>query len=170
LNNRSLPVWVEEGEDTKGLPSSKVIASINDMPPNVHGFIYRIRFVDGTQYIGKKNVYSTRTVVARKNGKPRDNVVDTVWKNTGKGFRQKYEVIQVESNWKSYCGSSKECQNRVPVKREILDYAFNKYQLTYKETEALFFYQVLEDNTYLNDNILGKFFPRQELFDDGSGI
>ena len=149
MNSKSLPVWVEEGEDAKGLPSSKVIASINDMPPNVHGFIYRIRFVDGTQYIGKKNVYSTRTVAAKKNGKPRD---------------------KVESNWKIYCGSSKECQNRVPVKREILDYAFNKYQLTYKETEALFFYQVLEDNTYLNDNILGKFFPRQELFDDGSDI
>jgi hypothetical protein len=166
MNNRSLPTWIESYEDEKGKPVTAIIDSIDKMPKNVIGFIYRIRFVDGTQYIGKKNIYSTRTVMARKNGKPRDNVIDNIWKNTGKGYRQKYEVLQIESNWKSYCGSSKECANRVPIEREILDYAYNKYQLTYKETEALFFYQVLEDETYLNDNILGKFFRGDRLFEN----
>lgn len=163
MNNRSLPVWVEEGEDAKGLPSSKVIASINDMPPNVHGFIYRIRFVDGTQYIGKKNIYSTRTLKARQDGKPHPNTIDNIWRNTGKGYRQKFDVVKVESDWKIYCGSSKQCKIRVPDYREILDYAYNKYQLTYREAEALFFHQVLEDEIYLNDNILGSFYRSEDL-------
>ena len=164
MNNKSLPDWVEaEGLDSKH-PSVKVIKSIEDMPKGAYGFIYRIRFVDGTQYIGKKNIYGTRTLKARKDGKPHVGTIDNVWKNTGKGYRQKYDIVQVESNWKIYCGSSSQCKIRVPDYREILDYAYNKYQLTYREAEALFFYQVLEDETYLNDNILGSFYRSEDLF------
>lgn len=163
MNSKSLPAWIEsEGFDTQRI-SGKIINSINDMPNGVYGFIYHIRFVDGTQYIGKKNVYSTRTIKARKDGKPHEGTIDYVWKNTGKGYRQKYDVVQVESDWKTYCGSSKQCKIRVPDYREILDYAYNKYQLTYREAEALFFYQVLEDESFLNDNILGSFYRSEDL-------
>ena len=163
MNNKSLPDWIEsEGFDLKH-PSLKIIKSIDDMPKGAYGFIYRIRFVDGTQYIGKKNIYSTRTVKARQDGKPHPNTIDNIWRNTGKGYRQKFDVVKVESDWKTYCGSSKQCKIRVPDYREILDYAYNKYQLTYREAEALFFHQVLEDESYLNDNILGSFYRSEDL-------
>ena len=163
MNKKSLPDWVEpEGFDPKR-PILKIVKSIDDMPKGTYGFVYRIRFVDGTQYIGKKNIYSTRTLKARKDGKPHEGTIDCVWKNTGKGYRQKFDIVQIESDWKTYYGSSKQCKIRVPDSREILTYAYNKYQLTYYEAEALFFHQVLEDETYLNDNILGSFYRSEDL-------
>ena len=163
MNNKSLPDWTEAEDIDAKHSSVKIIHDIKDMPKDVYGFIYRIQFVDGTKYIGKKNIYGTRTVKARMDGKPHPNTIDIVWKNTGKGYRQKYDIVQVESDWKNYCGSSKRCKIRIPLVREILDYAYNKYQLTYREAEALFFYQVLEDETYLNDNILGSFYRSEDL-------
>jgi hypothetical protein len=35
-----------------------------------------------------------------------------------------------------------------------------KKQLTYWETKSLFHYNVLEDERYMNDNILGKFYRK----------
>ena len=45
-------------------------------------------------------------------------------------------------------------------KREILEFAFNKKHLTYLETKYLFCNNVLENEEYINDNILGKFFRK----------
>lgn len=134
------------------------ITSIKQMPEKVYGFIYCIEYKDGKKYIGKKNLYSVRTLKALKSGKCRDNTIERVYKNTGKGYRQGYDRVRCESNWLTYKGSREKTHKSDVNKKHILAYAFSKYQLTYLETYYQFKYQVLEDNEFLNDNILGKFY------------
>lgn len=138
--------------------TKELVCSIKDMPKNVMGFVYLITYVDNSMYIGKKNLYSTRTVKARKDGKFRPNTLERIYRNTGKNFRQAYDLIKVESNWKTYLGSHKECQIRIPEQKEILQYAFTNLQLTYLEAKWLFSCSVLERTDFINDNILGKFY------------
>lgn len=143
----------------------KIISSIEDMPKNVIGFVYRIVFTDGKQYIGKKNLYSISKVKPLKSGKPRANRISEIKLNTGYGYRETYEVIKKESNWKTYQGSHKDCKNKTPEQKYIIAYAYNKLELTYLEAKALFTYSVLERPSFLNDNILGSFY-RSALYDD----
>jgi len=153
----TLPPWtIARGDKVMAFKALEV-NSIDDMPKGTYGFIYRITFMDGMKYIGKKNIYSVRTKTALKNGKVREGA-ERIYKNTGKGFRQAFDIVKAESDWKSYCGSHKECKIRKPKIREILHYAFNKLQLTYLEAKYLFACEVLEDETYINDNILGSFY------------
>ena len=46
------------------------------------------------------------------------------------------------------------------LKREILEIAYHKKELTYLECKYQFTLGVLESRSYLNDNILGKFFDK----------
>ena len=48
--------------------------------------------------------------------------------------------------------------------REIIIFTSTKKQLTYFETKLQFVNEVLENDEYLNSNILGKFF-RKDLYD-----
>ena len=146
---------------------NKEIKSIEDMPEGVIGFVYELTFTDNTKYIGKKNLYTTRTIKALKNGKLRDNAIKCVYRNTGKGFRQKFDVIKKESNWKVYQGSAKECKNKTVARKEIIQYAFSNQELTYLEAKMLFKYGVLENANYINDNILGKFY-RGKLYGESA--
>ena len=157
---KSLPAWKMQTDDPQVY---EFIDSIKKFPKDVYGFIYEIVFIDGTRYIGQKALWSTKRVKARKDGKLHPNTITCEWKNTGKGFRQKYDIVCTESDWKKYYGSSKQCKERIPVSREIIDIAYNKYQLTYLEAKYLFFYEVLENDTYLNDNILGSFYRSEKL-------
>ena len=134
------------------------ITSISQIPENAIGFIYLIEFIDGTKYIGKKNLYSIRIMKSLKSGKSRFNTINYIFKNTGKGFRQKYDVIKVESDWLSYQGSNVNCKNKTVKNKYILQFAYNKLELTYLEAKELFKNEVLENNEFLNDNILGTFF------------
>lgn len=134
------------------------INSINDMPEGVIGFVYKLTFTDNTKYIGKKSLYSTRIIKSLKNGKSRENTVEHLYRNTGKGFRQKFDVIKKESDWKTYQGSAVECKNKTVARKEIIQYAFSNQELTYLEAKMLFKYDVLENSNYINDNILGKFY------------
>lgn len=145
----TLPEWTANGV---------MVASLGDMPEDATGFIYRITFIDNMKYIGKKALYSIRTKAALKNGTLREGTVERILRNTGKGHRQAYDRVKTESDWKTYCGSHKECKIRVPKTREILHYAFNKLQLTYLEAKYQFLEEVLEKDDYLNDNILGSFY------------
>lgn len=143
------------------------VKSIEDMPEGVIGFVYKLTFTDNTKYIGKKNLYTTRTVKALKNGKLRENTVDHLYRNTGKGFRQKFDVIKKESNWKIYQGSAIECKNKTVARKEIIQYAFSNQELTYLEAKMQFKYDVLENANYINDNILGKFY-RGKLYGEST--
>ena len=149
--------WV----DNHNLSEHKIrvaIESISDFPKNCIGFIYLISFMDGTKYIGKKNLYTTSKLKALKSGIQRPNS-ERVYKNTGNKSRIAYDVVKKESNWKTYQGSSKYCKNKEStLSGLILDYAYSTRELTYLETKYLFKYNVLEDDSFLNENILGKFY------------
>jgi hypothetical protein len=47
--------------------------------------------------------------------------------------------------------------------RIVLRLCKTKKELTYYETKFLFDYNVLENDTYMNDNILGKFYRKDLL-------
>ena len=141
----------------KNLGKTEKITSIGEMPAGVTGFVYEVTFDDGTRYIGKKNLYGTRTMKPLKNGKERENSTRIV-KNTKKGYRQAWDIVRKESDWLKYQGSHKACQEKIVKGKLILEYAFSPRHLTYLEAKYLFTYQVLEHPKYLNDNILGSFF------------
>ena len=83
-----------------------------------------------------------------------------IWQ--GKGRHPVYKRVLKESDWKNYYGSHsfiKEA-NEKDLKREILEIAYHKKELTYLECKYQFTLGVLESRSYLNDNILGKFFDK----------
>jgi hypothetical protein len=128
-------MWNYQGEQ---------ISRIEQVPVGAVGFVYRISFPEmDLHYIGKKNLHSTRTLPPLK------------------GYKRNRR-IQKESNWLTYCSSNSDIQQMVDigyeVYKDILTFAWSQRQLTYLETKMLFVYSVLEDDRYLNGNILGKFY------------
>jgi len=141
------------------------IKSIEDLKrlskaENPLGIIYQITLSNGMRYVGKKNLFSVRKKPLGK------KVLASI---TDKRLK-KYEVITKESDWMSYNGSSKLLidaikNNKVSVvKREILEVATTKNELTYLETKHLFLNDVLGENSdsFYNDNILGKFYKKNK--------
>ena len=135
------------------LYKNKEINSIEDMPADTFGFVYLVTHTpSGKKYLGKKQLIANRTLPPLKGQK-------------------KKRKIQKESDWKTYYGSQtevkqlvKESQDMLEFVREILIFASTKKQLTYFETKLQFVNEVLENDEYLNSNILGKFF-RKDLYD-----
>lgn len=122
---------------------NKEVNSLEEVPEGAYGFIYIITDVSGYWYIGRKAFYSTVT------------------KKPLKGTRKKRKVT-TESRWLQYCSSNKYFKELDPweiVDRTIIDYAYNKKELTFLETEALFSLQALRNPMSKNANILGRFFP-----------
>lgn len=128
----------------------KVIESIEDMPKGTFGFIYEVLHIpSGRRYIGKKVLEFNRTLPPLK------------------GTKRKRKVVK-ESDWKTYYGSHKEIKDLIKenkqdeFRREILMYVPSKKLLTYYETKFLFIKEVLEPNgnSYINDNILAKFYRK----------
>jgi hypothetical protein len=141
------------------LYNEKVISSIEDMPQGTFGFIYiTTHKPSGVSYIGKKSLYHN---VKRKLTKKE------LAEQTGRGRKPTTQVVQKESDWKTYYGSTKQIVELIKggkqedFTREILQFVFNKKLLTYHECKYLFSYGVLEQpEKYFNDNILGKFFTK----------
>jgi hypothetical protein len=141
------------------LHKGKVINSIEDMPQGTFGFIYiTTHKPSGVSYIGKKSLYHN---VKRKLTKKE------LAEQTGRGRKPTIQVVQKESDWKTYYGSTKQIVELIKggkqedFTREILQFVFNKKLLTYHECKYLFSYGVLEQpQKYFNDNILGKFFTK----------
>ena len=115
--------------------------TIDDFCTDYVGFVYKITHnITGEMYIGKKILMHKRT------------------RPPLKGYKRK-RVSYVESDWKSYTGSNivsktwkvEECT------REILELCENKTMMTYYEVKYQFNLNVLENDNYLNGNILGKF-------------
>ena len=127
----------------------KAINSIEDMPQGVKGFVYVITNKDKfEQYIGKKSIYST---TKRKFGKKESAKITDKRKKL-------YEYITKESNWKTYKSSNKDVQKWENPSKQILEFAYSTKQLSYLEEKYLFKNDVLEDKTYKNDNISGRYF------------
>jgi hypothetical protein len=141
------------------LYKEQVIEKIEDFPQDAFGFIYiTTHKLSGISYIGKKSLYHN---VKRKLTKKE------LAEQTGRGRKPTTQVVQKESDWKTYYGSAKPIleilkQGRQDeFTREILQIVNNKKLLTYYECKYLFTQGVLETpENYYNDNILGKFFSK----------
>ena len=133
---------------------NKIINEIIDLPKGAFGFIYqKTHLPTGKKYIGKKYlIYNLKKKLGKKE--------KALWE--GKGRPPVYKQTKKESDWKTYYGSHifiKEA-NEKDLKREILEIAYHKKELTYLECKWQFILEVLENKGYLNDNILGKFFDK----------
>ena len=136
------------------LYKNKEINEISDLPNNAFGFVYQTTHLPtGKKYIGKKSlIYNLKKKLGKKE--------KALWE--GKGRPPIYKRVLKESDWKNYYGSHsfiKEA-NEEDLTREILEIAYHKKELTYLECKYQFTLGVLENRSYLNDNILGKFFDK----------
>ena len=144
-------MWYYKGEE---------ITSIEDLPPQTFGFVYRvIHEPSGKIYIGKKVLQFTRKAkLTKKDLEAYEGV---------QGRKPTYKKVSKESDWQNYFGSHKDIVTLIKegkqkeFKREILHLCSSKKLLTYYETKYLFLYEVLEKpNEYFNDNVLGKFYRK----------
>tara|TARA_B100000767_G_scaffold44868_1_gene39168 strand:+ start:119 stop:610 length:492 start_codon:yes stop_codon:yes gene_type:complete len=158
-NMPTTATWTHQG---------RVITSINDMPEDTYGFIYEVIYKPtGIKYIGKKVLYFERN---KRLGKKALNALRE--ERAEKGLRGRVPIKQKvisESDWVDYFGSQKEILTLSKEdnagenwEKRILQFVSSKKLLTYYETKYLFKNGILEDkdSTYINDNILGKFFRK----------
>ena len=138
----------------KWLYKNKEINEISDLPKNTFGFIYQTTHLPtGKKYIGKKSlIYNLKKKLGKKE--------KALWE--GKGRPPVYKRVLKESDWKTYYGSHSFIKdaNEEDLTREIIQIAYHKKELTYLECKYQFTLGVLESRSYLNDNILGKFFDK----------
>ena len=141
------------------LYQNKEVLSLEDLPQNTYGFIYiSIHHPTGKSYIGKKSLFhNVRKKLTKKQ----------LVEQTGRGRKPITEIVQKESDWKTYYGSAKPILDLLKegkqeeFTREILQLVPNKKLLTYYECKYLFMLGVIEkQDGYFNDNILGKFFRK----------
>ena len=141
------------------LYQNKEVLSLEDLPQDTYGFIYiSIHQPTGKSYIGKKSLFHN---VKKKLTKKQ------LVEQTGRGRKPTTEIVQKESDWKTYYGSAKPILDLLKegkqeeFTREILQLVTNKKLLTYYECKYLFMLGVIEkQDGYFNDNILGKFFRK----------
>lgn len=142
-------------------PTTKVEDLINDSSFDINeyiGYIYiTLHIPTGRQYIGKKNFFHT---LNKKLGKKELAEIPVT-----RGKRPSKKSVTKESDWKTYYGSSAEVKllPKDEMTRYVLKLCKTSKQLTYWETKYLFQYNVLEDDSYMNDNILGKFYRKDLL-------
>lgn len=130
---KELPPWTYR---------KKPIKSLQDVPKGANSFVYIITFNNGMKYVGYKALY--HKVLSKKTTSRRR--------------------VKKESDWKSYTGSIKDAvynEKRkagtiFPVTRIIMKFCVSDHY--YQEAKLQFKLNVLEDPTYYNTNIMGKFF------------
>jgi len=112
------------------------------------GFVYEItNIITGKRYIGRKYFYSTNRV-----------------KQRGKKNRK---IVRKQSDWQKYYGSSKtliadiELHGKENFKREILSLHEGRGDVNYHELKEQIVRDVLNDDTYYNDNIFTRFFRKK---------
>lgn len=140
--------------------NNSLITNISDLPEGTVGLIYKITNLSQKerccdlpyQYIGRKNIYSETTKPLGKR---------EIAKLTDKRASKKVKSIK-ESDWLNYNSSCKplleDISNGDLIYKEVLQFCFTKLEITYSEAKFLFFFDVLNDNSYYNSNILSKFF------------
>lgn len=152
---------------------------ITELPDNAFGFIYMITYDDGARYIGKKQIISEQIIPAKKSLEVREGatrvyrhilrdlngkvVVSKADKRRArsqgtKARKEPYDSITKPAKWKDYEGSCEDIGDRTMIQKEIIFLCNNKKELTYREEEALFYFEVLEGDSYLNSNIGGVYF------------
>ena len=120
-----------------------------------YGYVYLTMHIKSNRsYIGKKAFQHTTT---KKLGKKELAEIPVT-----RGKRPSKKSVIKESDWKTYYGSNTEVKSlpKEELTRMVLRLCKNKKELTYYETKYLFDYNVLENDMYMNDNILGKFYRK----------
>jgi hypothetical protein len=124
------------------------------IPEGGHGFVYGMSvLIDGEVklYIGKKNFFANRNV---KLGK---KALDA---RTDKRASKKKLVRKL--SYQNYFSSNETLKQAkkdgLEINRVIMKICYSKMELTYEEVACMFKLDVLEDQKYLNTNILGKFY------------
>jgi hypothetical protein len=137
----------------------KQINTLEDIPNNIFGFIYITTHIpSGKKYLGKKSIFHT---INKKLGK-KEIAQQPITRGRSKTTKQ----IIKESDWKTYYGSEEFIKQKIKegkqdeFTRSIICFAPNKKLLTYYECKYQFSYGVLEDEKWMNTNILGKFFSK----------
>jgi len=141
--------------------TGKVYNEVHDFPENTFGFVYKTKnLINGKIYIGKKVLYFNRKKKLTKK---------ELTEITTPGRKPLTKKIQLESDWISYWGSSKELildfktQKGDGFERHILKTCLTKKELTYWEIS----YQLKEDVLLVesyNDNVLGKFYRKDLVY------
>ena len=127
--------------------------------PKFFGFIYVIEYTDGTLYLGKRHFYQTKIMKPLKSGIQREG---------GEFFNKiinhkvtQMERVTTENSWREYEGSSKKTKHLTIKKKTMLQIYGNSLNLTYGELEYMIKLDVLRNDMYHNDNILGKFYQKK---------
>ena len=122
----------------------KLIHTIDDIGVGFIGFVYIItNKVDGRKYIGKKQLYSTKTTYK------------TVTLKTGLKKKKKIKS-RVCSGWMSYYGSNTELQQDVEkhgvenFERKILRFCTTLGEMSYWETYEIFINHAVPSTKYYN--------------------
>ena len=113
----------------------------NETPEEYQGFVYLITEIDtGKKYIGKKNFWKPKTLPITKT-------------------RKRRVKTSVESDWRTYYGSSVTVQNLIEEKgnnnfsKEILRLCKTKGEMSYFEAKEQFDRNVLFSEEYYNEFI-----------------
>jgi hypothetical protein len=127
------------------------------IPDDAVGFIYMMTAIidnKSVKYIGKKNFFANVKIKLSKKALPTDKRL------------KKYKRVK-KFTYKDYYSSNEILiqahKDGVDIKREILYICYSKIDLSYQEVKHQFMYNVLEDDSYLNGNILGKFYKTKQL-------
>jgi hypothetical protein len=126
------------------------------IPENAFGFIYIMgAIIDGksVSYVGKKNFYAEVKTRLSKKAMPTDKRKKT-YKRVRKCTYQNY--------FSSNEALKQAHKDGVHIKREIIKICYTKSELSYQEVKYQFMFGVLESESWLNGNILGKFYKQNK--------
>lgn len=120
--------------------NGKEVTSVNDLPDNILGFVYKITNLDNNRYyFGRKSVFSV------------------ILRGKNKGQRK-------EMTWRNYQGSSKELltdiKNGAKIKKEIIEFAYSKAELTLKESATIICSGSLEDKMSYNHWVMCRVYKK----------
>lgn len=154
--------WIYEGKN---------ILSLSDLPKDKQdyfGFIYCIVLSykgKSYEYYGKKNFFSVRTKRAsqksiREKGKSYfRRKKQKKGKKSGQWYY--YELVRKEMDWQNYNSSSNEVLSMIKdgaqYTKYIVEIVKEESMMIYKEAKHQFCSGVLEEDRFLNGNILGRF-------------
>lgn len=135
--------------------NKKEILSIDQLPEEVIGFVYKItNTTNGKVYYGKKSV---RTVKKKKLTKTEKLLPE----NKRKTF--KYELSEY-SGWKKYTGSNDVLNDDIKkgdkYKKEIVKLCRSKAELTYEELKLIICTNCLKSDDCYNAWVSAKIFSR----------
>ena len=133
-----------------------VVFTDDMIPDNAVGFVYIMKAIingKSVSYVGKKNFYADVKTKLSKKAMPTDKRKKTykrVRKCTYQNYFSSNEMLKQAH------------KDGVHIKREIIKICYTKSELSYQEVKYQFMYGVLESESWLNGNILGKFYKQNK--------